>query len=124
MVPFVLKSLIEAVGNHVVDSVFHEKLTGTRDSDLLARCLAEKRIFITLDEDFLNLTLSIKHPYYGIILLPPSTQGKQAVKELFLRLLNSYSLDDVAEKFIIVEPAIIKIREPSKKTARKLPHDK
>lgn len=117
--PFVLKSMIEAMGNHVVDSVFHENLSGMRDSDLLSRCFEEKRIFITLDEDFPSLTLSPKHPYYGVILLRPDTQGKQAVRELFQKFLDYYNLEDVCEKFITIEPAGIKIRQPPEKKAKK-----
>lgn len=32
--PWILKQLVESKGKHQVDSVFHEKLTGTDDRDL------------------------------------------------------------------------------------------
>ena len=52
--PFILKSIIESLGNHQVDSVFHEEKVGIDDHSLLALCLAEERILITLDTDFNN----------------------------------------------------------------------
>ena len=53
-VPWVLKHLIESRGDHQVDSVYHEKISGISDFDLLVHCLKEKGILITLDQDFAN----------------------------------------------------------------------
>ena len=109
-VPFTLKRVIESKGNHLVDSVHHEQLDGTRDPILLRSCLDENRIFITLDQDFFGITLSPKHPFYGIILIKSKTQGKKAVVALFEKFLAAFDIDNAKGKFITIEPAGIKIR--------------
>jgi len=60
--PFTLKRIIEKLGNHQVDSVYHEGLTGIDDKSLNQTCYKEKRVLITLDTDFMN----ISDPFYGI----------------------------------------------------------
>jgi len=105
-VPFILKRVIEALGNHMVDSVFHENITGISDKNLNSKCHLEKRILITLDTDFMN----ISDPLYGIIVLRPSTQGKNAVSNLFEIFLKSYPLEKSIGKILILEPNQIRIR--------------
>jgi predicted nuclease of predicted toxin-antitoxin system len=109
-VPFTLKNLIESKGNHIVDSVHHEKLDGIKDPKLLDLCFQEERILITIDDDFSGLSLSKKHPFYGIILIKSITQGKQVVKALFERFLIVFDIEGGKGKFITIEPAGIKIR--------------
>lgn len=109
-VPFSVKKVIESKGSHVVDSVHHENLDGTRDPKLLQFCLKEDRILITLDQDFFGITLSPKHPYHGIILIKSKTQGKKAVLALFEKFLAAFDIENVKGKFITIEPAGIKIR--------------
>ena len=109
-VPFTLKKVIESKGNHQVDSVFHQNLRGISDKELIKHCLKEKRILITLDNDFSNTTLLPKGSYHGIIIMRSKTQGKKAVKDLFEKFLSNYSLNDAEDKIIIIEPNQIKIR--------------
>jgi len=109
-IPFILKKVIESTGNHQVDSVFHQKLRGISDKELSNHCLKEKRILITLDNDFSNPSVFPKGSYYGIIIVRSKTQGKKAVKGLFEIFLSNYSLNDVVNKIIIIEPNQIKIR--------------
>lgn len=109
-VPFSLKKLIEAIGNHRVDSVFHEKITGIDDHALLKLCLSEQRILVTLDSDFYNPIMHPKDSLYGIIILKPSTQGKIAVTELFNNLLSSFALENIVNKVLLVEFDNITIR--------------
>lgn len=104
--PFILKGHIENVGDHQVDSVFHEKLTGIDDTSLNRKCFNNKQILITLDTDFIN----IMDPFFGIVILKPKTQGKNAVKSLFKKFLKSYPLKNVVGKIIIVEPNQVRIR--------------
>ena len=44
--PYLIKNLIEKVGDHQVDSVFHEGLKGISDNKLLETCFKERRVFI------------------------------------------------------------------------------
>ena len=104
--PFIFKRLIEAHGNHQVDSVFHEKLTGINDQKLIQICLEEKRVLLTLDTDFIK----VQDPFYGIIIIRSRTQGKNAVKKLFQLFLENFPLDDVIKKRITIEPDLIRIR--------------
>ncbi len=109
-VPFSIKKVIESKGNHLIDSVHHEDLDGTRDPRLLQICLKESRIRITLDHDFFGLTQSPKHPFYGIILIKSKTQGKKAVSALFDKFFAAFDIEKTKGKFITIEPAGIKIR--------------
>lgn len=94
------------MGKHQVDSVYHENLTGIDDKSLNQHCFGEKRILITLDSDFIN----ISDPYYGIIVLRSNTQGKGAVSSLFEIFLNNFSLEASISRIIIIEPDLIRIR--------------
>ncbi len=105
-VPWVLKNIIENIGQHKVDSVFHEKIVGIDDKSLIRKCFKEKRVLITLNSDFIDPTEN----FYGIIILRSKKQGKNAVKELFERFLNSYSLEKLEGKIIIIEFSQIRIR--------------
>ena len=102
----ILKNLIENVGQHEVDSVFHENITGIDDKSLIRKYFEEKRVLITLNSDFINPTEN----FYGIIILRSKKQGKNAVKDLFERFLNSYSLEELEGKIIIIEFNQIRIR--------------
>ena len=105
-VPLILKKVIENIGTHHVDSVFHEKLTGLDDKSLNLKCLTNKLVLITLDNDFNN----ISDDFYGIIILRPKTQGKNAVRILFEQFAENYKLEDGIGKIIVIEPNQIKIR--------------
>ncbi|MHA1213201.1 MAG: DUF5615 family PIN-like protein [Candidatus Heimdallarchaeota archaeon] len=109
-VPFSLKKIIESKGNHQVDSVFHEKKTGIDDHSLLKLCYQEQRILITLDVDFNNPIMHPKESIYGIIILRPSTQGKIAVNKLFANFMDSFDLEKVITKVLLVELGNITIR--------------
>ena len=108
--PFSVKTILESRGSHLVDSVYHQGKTGITDQDLLDLCLKEKRILITLDMDFNNAFLHPRGSFYGIILVRPQTQGKTAFLQLFCKFLDQYSLEQVVDKVVIVEPHQIVIR--------------
>jgi len=110
-VPWILKTLIESKGKHQVDTVFHEKITGTDDQNLLEICKKDERILITQDNDFLKETYFNRSLHFGIVILKSKTQGKKAVKDLFERFLSQYSLEETLNKIVIIEPNQIKIRE-------------
>ncbi len=108
--PFSVKKILESIGDHQVDSVYHERVTGIEDGDLLTLCLNEKRILITLDTDFSNAVLHPRGTFYGIVLLRPETQGKNVFLKLFQDFLNQFSLEEVINKVVIVEPHQILVR--------------
>jgi len=105
-IPWILKSVIESVGQHVVDSVFHEGITGIDDKKLNRRCFEENRVLITLNSDFINPT----DEFYVIIIIRSKKQGKNDVKELFERFLKSYSLSESIGKILIIEHNQIRVR--------------
>lgn len=107
--PFNLKRIIESKGNHQVDSVYHEKISGIDDRSLLEHYLKEKRILITLDQDFESEKLHPSDSHFGIIILKQKMQGKQAVSSLFASFLKNYDLDKVKRKKIVIEPKFIRI---------------
>ena len=83
------------MGDHKVDSVYHEGKMGIEDKDLLQLCVREERILITLDNDFSNDILHPRGTFYGILLLKPETQGKKA----FLKR-RSNSFTEIVDNFI------------------------
>ena len=91
-VPFVLKGVIESLGDHQVNSIYHQNLTGIDDKHLFEHCIKEKRILITLDQDFANPILYPNEKLKGILILRPKTQGKNAVKTLFEKFLTKFRL--------------------------------
>ena len=64
-IPWILKNVIESIGQHEVDSVFHENIAGIDDKSLIRKCFKEKRILITLNSDFIDPIDN----FYGIIIL-------------------------------------------------------
>jgi len=109
-VPFSLKKLIEATGNHQVDSIFHEKKVGIDDHSLLKFCLSEERLLLTLDTDFNNPIMHPRDSLYGIIILRPTSQGKTAITTLMTNFLSSFKLEDCVKKVLLVEFDNITIR--------------
>jgi predicted nuclease of predicted toxin-antitoxin system len=112
-VPWILKKLIESVGNHQVDSVFHENLMGIDDIKLVSLCKKEERILITQDSDFTNIHIFPDDCHCGIILIKNKTQGKKAIQKLFSDFLKSFNLDTVKNNLIIIESNQYKIRNMS-----------
>lgn len=108
--PFSIKKIIESSGNHTVDSVFHEHLTGTDDKTLLQHCFTESRVLITLDTDFTHIDLLKNQKSYGIILLRPVRQGKRAVNDLLKIFISNYNISDSVGKIIVVNSNEIKVR--------------
>ncbi len=104
--PWVLKTVIENVGQHEVDSVFHENISGIDDKNLNLKCYEEKRILTTLNADFINPIDN----FYRIMILRSKKQGKNAVKELFEKFLIRFPLEETSGKIIIIEPNQIRIR--------------
>ncbi|MFW9990092.1 MAG: DUF5615 family PIN-like protein [Candidatus Odinarchaeota archaeon] len=109
-VPWILKKVIENIGPHVVDSIFHENISGIDDKNLNLKCYEEKRILITLNSDFINPIDN----YYGIIILRSKEQGKNVVKGMFEKFLKSYSIEESIGK-IIIKPNQIRIRSEIQK---------
>ncbi len=109
-IPFSLKKHLESSGDHQLESVFHEKKTAIDDHSLLKLCLKEHRILITLDKDFNNPILHPPDSFYEIIILRPTTQGKKAVSTLFANFLESFALEKVFKKVLLVELENITIR--------------
>ena len=105
-VPWILKNLIESIGQHEVDSVFHENISSIDDESLNKKCFEEKRILITLNSDFINP----RDSFYGLIIIRSKKQGKNAVKGLFEKFLKSYSLEETVGKIIIIETNQIRLR--------------
>jgi predicted nuclease of predicted toxin-antitoxin system len=109
-VPFILKRILEHFGDHHVDSIFHQNLTGIDDKKLFEHCIKENMILITLDQDSSNPILYPSDRTKGIIILRPKTQGKNAVKTLFEKFLTRISIEEIIGKKVIIYPEEIKIR--------------
>lgn len=110
-IPFSLKRIIESSGQHQVDSVFHEGLVGTDDRELVKHCFIEKRVLITLDNDFTYFNITHRQKIFGILLLKPVSQGKKSVNRLIETFINNYDLEETVNRITIVETNGVRVRE-------------
>lgn len=74
---------------HSVKDLKEENLTGISDQDLLAIANKEKRIIITLDKDFINISQFSLKKHCGIIVLRYNNKHTQNVITQFCYLLDS-----------------------------------
>jgi len=88
---------------HDVVPVAQISLAQADDSDLLEEAQAQGRILITRDRDFGGLVF-VQGLGAGVVYLRilPSTQN--AVHQELDRVLSSYSEDELASAFVVVEP--------------------
>ncbi|MCY3410135.1 MAG: DUF5615 family PIN-like protein [Candidatus Heimdallarchaeota archaeon] len=107
--PISVHSLMNEFGFSDVESVFSQKIKGYYDIDLSAICKSEKRILLTLDQDFMNRILHPKGSYYGIIIIKSISQGKRAVLEVMRKLLLVISAEEVVGNVVVYDGEFLRI---------------
>lgn len=78
-------------------------LSRAPDTELLARAIQEKRLFVTRDKDFGGLVF-VGHLGKGVIYLRITPSTLQATHEELKRILQTYAESELAGAFIVVEP--------------------
>lgn len=98
------------------DSVAEEFLSGAEDNVLIARCLSEKRVLVTLDMDFANIRAYPPGSHAGIVVLRPKSQDKETLLLFLTRILPVLSQRSPEGQLWIAERNRIRIRETSTKS--------
>lgn len=104
-------NVLENAG-HDVHSVYTEGIEGCSDRQLIAICKKEKRLLITLDNDFSNIIVYPPEKFEGIIILRVENQSKKAIMTLINKLLPfiTFNAGDIGGQLWIVEEDRIRIR--------------
>jgi len=97
---------------HDVHTVNDEQLAGHADPVVVRAASNEGRLVLTLDRGVGDLRKYPPGSHAGIVVLRPTSQDPDAVISLVDRFLTTYSLDDLRECTVIVEPDRIRVRRP------------
>jgi predicted nuclease of predicted toxin-antitoxin system len=89
-----------------------QNLKGCTDEILLRICQEEKRILVTLDLDFSNITLYPPGTYEGIIVFRVKNQSKNTILSLIPMIDKMLDKEKLRGKLWIVEKERIRIHEP------------
>lgn len=91
--------------------VHDEGLAGAADARLLAACVAEDRILITLDLDFADIRAYPPGTYPGIWVLRPPKQTFKAMEDLALAGLRLAAVERVQGQLWIIDDRRVRIRD-------------
>jgi len=106
-------SLIEAIRRkgYSVKDLKEEKLFGVSDQEILEMGKKEKRMTITFDKDFMDLSKSAVKDHKGIILLRYKDKSAKKVVESFMYLLDSPIKEKFEDSFCEVFDGFVKIHK-------------
>ena len=91
-------------------TVREQKLGGETDHLIAEVCQREKRVLITLDNDFADIRTYPPQEYSGLVVLRLKEQGMKHVMETIRRLMNIISNEPMDKSLWIVEEQKIRIR--------------
>lgn len=104
------KSVVRYLENNGYDVIdIGQNLSGAKDEIILKKSFHEKRILITLDQDFGELVFHQLLPHCGVILLRPlkdSIQTRIKLIEYVLRNLKKY----LRGRFVVINEKMIRIK--------------
>ena len=107
--PREMAALFAGAGHDAV-TVIDQQMGGEKDQDIAAVCLNEGRALVTLDLDFSDIRVYPPHRYPGIVLLRVSSQLREDLQEVGIRLLENLT-STLQGQLWIVEDSRIRIRE-------------
>lgn len=96
---------------HDIHTVAQEQLAGASDPAVLAACIREGRILITLDLDFSDIRRYPPGTYPGIWVLRPTRQTFSAIRSLLIAALQGCVNESAAGALWIVDDRRIRIRD-------------
>ncbi len=103
-------AILLADAGHDAKTVTNQGLTGASDDVLFSTCVKERRVLVTLDNDFGDIRV---YPYDnnpGIIVLRLRNHGKLHVMDVFRRLLPLIGREPLQAHLWIVEESRVRIR--------------
>jgi predicted nuclease of predicted toxin-antitoxin system len=95
---------------HDVDTVRDEHLVGQTDDRVLACCIEEKRVLVTLDLDFSDIRAYPPGSHAGIWVLRPDTQDAVQVVELLKGALTLLDRERPEQGLWVVERGRVRIK--------------
>ena len=95
---------------HDVETALSESLAGAVDPRLVAACVAEDRILVTLDLDFSDIREYPPGSHRGVWVLRPGQQTFDAVLDLVLRGVRLADLERTAGQLRVIDERHVRIR--------------
>ena len=108
--PVQFKRLFEESGHHA-DTVIDEGMAGAADAEVMAACLAEDRILVTLDMDFADIRSYPPSEFPGIVVLRLANQARDRLLELGTALVDALARSSPSGQLWIVESTRVRIRK-------------
>ena len=106
------KSVAELVSNagHPTVRVDEQAMSGFADEAVIAVCMVEQRVLLTLDTDFLDSARFPPERFAGIIVLRPKRQNSLRIIEMVKQLIPLLAGESLSGKLWIVDDHRIRIR--------------
>jgi predicted nuclease of predicted toxin-antitoxin system len=96
---------------HDVETAESEGLAGAVDATILAACVAEARVLVTLDLDFADIRAYPPGSHAGIWVLRPSRQTFAAVVALLAAAIRLSAVERTAGQLWVIDERRVRIRE-------------
>jgi predicted nuclease of predicted toxin-antitoxin system len=96
---------------HDVETAVSEGLAGAIDQDLLAACMAEDRILITLDLDFADIRAYPPGSHRGVWVLRPADQAFASVLNVVPAGVRLTAVERTAGQLWVIDENRVRIRE-------------
>ena len=96
---------------HDVETAHSEGLAGAPDSAILAACVTEDRILITLDLDFADIRAYPPGSHRGVWVLRPQEQSFGALLNLALAGIRLTTVERTANQLWVIDEKRVRIRE-------------
>jgi predicted nuclease of predicted toxin-antitoxin system len=91
-------------------TVVGQRWTGTEDTALWPRLIAEKIFWITADKGFGDVRIYRPGTHAGILLLRPDKESISAYRALIDRVLQRHRLEDLQGALTVVSARSIRVR--------------
>ncbi len=94
-----------------VETANSEGFAGAPDPDLLAACLLEDRILVTLDLDFADIRMYPPGSHRGVWVLRPAVQSFVSVLDLVLSGVRLSSVERTTGQLWVIDEKRVRIRD-------------
>ena len=105
-----IESALRDLG-HDVETALSEGLAGGLDPDLLAACMAEDRVLVTLDLDFADIRAYPPGSHRGVWVLRPSNQSFGSVLIAVLAGVKLSTVERTAGQLWVIDEKRVRIRD-------------
>jgi len=84
-----------------------DETIGLKDTEVIARAAAERRILLTNDRDFGDIIFRAQLPHSGVVLLRLRNERPASKIAVLERLLNTYG-DSLSENFVVATENLVR----------------